>query len=92
MNQIWRESSIPDLNAGAYVNPRVEQLFDQGVKEFDPDKRKQIYGEIQQILSADAPYIFTTYSMSYQPINKRIAGIQVTKLGLNDSDEWYVSN
>jgi peptide/nickel transport system substrate-binding protein len=91
MNQIWREDAIPDLNHVAYVNKKVEDLFDQGAKEFDLEKRKQIYQQIQQIISEEAPYIFTTYSMSYQAVNKRIGGIEPTKLGASyNLEKWYV--
>jgi peptide/nickel transport system substrate-binding protein len=90
MNQIWLEESIPDLNAGAYVNKKVEELFAEAVKEFDLDKRKALYGQIQQIIAEDSPLIFTTYTMSFEPINKRIGGVEVNKLGLSDVETWYV--
>jgi peptide/nickel transport system substrate-binding protein len=91
MNQIWLEDSIPDLNHVGYVNKKVEELFAQGVKEFDLEKRKRIYQEIQQIISEDAPYIFTTYSMSYQAVNKRIGGVEISKLGTGwNLEKWHV--
>ena len=91
MNQIWREDAIPDLNSVAYVNKKVEELFDQGVKEFDHEKRKEIYGQIQQLVSDDAPYIFLTYSMGYEAVNKRIGGIEPTALGTSyNVEQWYV--
>jgi peptide/nickel transport system substrate-binding protein len=92
MNQIWREDSIPELNSVAYVNEKVEALFEQGVKEFDLEKRKNIYQEIQQIISEDAPYIFTTFPMSYEAINKRIGGIEASPLGTGHNvEKWYVN-
>jgi peptide/nickel transport system substrate-binding protein len=91
MNQIWLEESIPDLNHVGYVNKKVEDLFAQGVKEFDLEKRKQIYQQIQQLISEDAPYIFTTYSMSYQAVNSRIGGLEPTKLGTGwNIEKWHV--
>lgn len=91
MNQIWREDSIPALNAGAYVNKRVEELFNQGVREFDREKRKQIYQEIQAILSTDAPYVFLTYNLSYIGINNRVGGIEPTPLGIgHNREQWYI--
>lgn len=91
MNQIWREDAIPDLNAGAYVNKDVEKLFDQGMLEFDLDKRKVIYQQIQQIISTDAPYVFLTYSMGYQAVNQRIGGIEPTTVGIGyNLEQWYV--
>jgi peptide/nickel transport system substrate-binding protein len=92
MNQIWREDSIPELNSVAYVNEKVEALFEQGVKEFDLEKRKNIYQEIQQVISEDAPYVFTTFPMSYEAINKRIGGIEATPLGTGHNvEKWYVN-
>ena len=91
MNQIWREDSIPDLNAVAYVNKRVEQLFGEGVREFDRDKRKQVYQEIQQIISTDAPYVFLTTDLSYVGVNSRIGGIEPTPLGIGHNRErWFI--
>jgi peptide/nickel transport system substrate-binding protein len=90
-NQIWREDTIPELNHVGYVNKQVEDLFEQGVKEFDLEKRKQIYQQIQQTVSEDAPYIFLTYRMGFQPVNKRIGGIETTPLGIGHNvEKWYV--
>ncbi len=40
-----------------YNNPQVDALIEQGVKEIDPDARKDIYYELQQIYHDDAPGI-----------------------------------
>ncbi|HEY8599266.1 MAG TPA: ABC transporter substrate-binding protein, partial [Thermomicrobiales bacterium] len=53
--QIWSEKTIPDLNAGAYVNKEVDQLFQQSVTEFDETKRKAIFFRIQELITNDAP-------------------------------------
>lgn len=91
MNQIWLEESIPELNSVGYVNKKVETLFEQGVKEFDLEKRKQVYQQIQQIISEDAPYIFLTYQMGYQAVNKRIGGIEATLVGIGHNiEKWHL--
>jgi peptide/nickel transport system substrate-binding protein len=89
--QIWSEATIPDLNAGAYVNKEVEELFRLGAREFDREKRKQIYQKIQQIISEDLPYIFLTTNMSYTGINKRVKGIEPTALGIDyNINKWWI--
>jgi peptide/nickel transport system substrate-binding protein len=91
MNQIWREDSIPALNAGAYVNKRVEELFNLGVREFDREKRKKIYQEIQTILSTDSPYVYLTFNLSYVGINNRIGGIEPTPVGIGyNRERWFI--
>lgn len=44
-------------NRGYYVNPRVDQLIEQGRSTFDRTKRKAAYDEVQKILAEDLPYI-----------------------------------
>ena len=91
MYQVWSEKTIPALNAGAYVNKRVEDLFEQGARELDAERRKRIYQEIQMILSDDAPYVFLTMDKAYVGINKRIGGVDVTSLGIGHNvEQWYV--
>ena len=89
--QIWSEQSIPDLNPGAYVNKQVETLFDQGSKEFDLNKRKQIYGQIQQMITNDLPYVFLYEVLSFAGLNKKIRGITATRLGIEyNMNKWYI--
>lgn len=91
MHQIWSEDFIPDVNHVAYVNKEVEALFDRGAVECD--SRKPIYDEIQRIIAADAPYIFMFQSMSFAALNKRIAGVRATPLGIGyNIHEWYVQD
>ncbi|HEY7061411.1 MAG TPA: ABC transporter substrate-binding protein [Chloroflexota bacterium] len=91
MFEIWNEDDIPDLNAGAYVNKQVEKLFDDGKREFDQAKRKQIYGQIQSILTEDQPYIFLYVDKAYTGLNNRIGGIKPSSLGLEwNIQDWYV--
>lgn len=91
MYQVWSESTIPDVNAGAYVNEKVEQLFERGAREFDREKRKQIYQEIQTLITQDAPYIFLTADMAYVGVNNRVGGIEPTTLGIGyNIEQWYI--
>jgi peptide/nickel transport system substrate-binding protein len=89
MYQIWSEENIPDLNAGAYRNPEVEKLFQQGSREFDQGARKRTYGEIQRILTEDQPYIYLYVDKSYTGLSKRIEGVKPSPLGLEwNLEEW----
>ncbi|HEY7065967.1 MAG TPA: ABC transporter substrate-binding protein [Chloroflexota bacterium] len=91
MYQVWSEKNIPNLNSVAYVNKRVEELFQEGAREFDTEQRKRAYQEIQKILADDEPYIFLTMSKAYTGVNNRIGGIQPTPLGIRHNiEQWYV--
>jgi peptide/nickel transport system substrate-binding protein len=44
-------------NRGYYVNPKVDQLIEQGRSTFDRTKRKAAYDEVQKILADELPYV-----------------------------------
>jgi peptide/nickel transport system substrate-binding protein len=91
MQQIWSESQIPTLNSGAYVNKEVERLYAEAEMEFDRERRRAIYHQIQRILADDLPYVFLYEGLSYTAVNKRIKGIRPTRLGISyNMNEWYI--
>jgi peptide/nickel transport system substrate-binding protein len=87
----WSEENIPQLNMGAYINKEVENLFDEGAATYDLEVRKAKYGEIQKILAEDAVRIFLYYNKSWSGQNKRIKGIEPTRLGIGwNTEDWYI--
>jgi peptide/nickel transport system substrate-binding protein len=44
-------------NSMSYQNPRIDELFQQTTVETDPEKRRQAFAEIQQILQQELPVI-----------------------------------
>ncbi len=71
-------------NRGYYVNPRADQLIDQGRKELDQGKRKQIYAELQQLLSQDLPYIHLWYLDNVLVHTRRVKNVHVSPSGNYD--------
>ncbi|HEV8637155.1 MAG TPA: ABC transporter substrate-binding protein [Chloroflexota bacterium] len=93
MYQIWIEKTIPDLNSGAYVNKRVAELYEQGGREFDREKRKKIYQEVQQIISTELPYVFLVYQTGWTFLNKRVVPNTPGPLGINYLREtWQITD
>ncbi|HEY3081907.1 MAG TPA: ABC transporter substrate-binding protein [Chloroflexota bacterium] len=92
-NLTWSEKAIPDLNVTAYVNKRVEQLYDQGGREFDREKRKKIYQDIQQILSTELPYVFLVYQTGWTFLNKRVVPNTPGPLGIGyETEKWQLTD
>jgi len=59
-------------NKSRYVNPKVDELFDAGLVEFDEKKLQDIYGEIAVILNEDCPVIFTDCASTVEVVNSRV--------------------
>ena len=45
-------------NTMGYANPKVDELFAQAERETSPERRKALYGQIQEVLTAELPLIW----------------------------------
>jgi peptide/nickel transport system substrate-binding protein len=61
-------------NDGGYSNVQVDYLLDQGKATFDQQLRKQIYDELQVLLSEDLPDIYLYYPMGVTAYNNDFHG------------------
>ncbi|TWT91128.1 Oligopeptide-binding protein AppA precursor [Pseudobythopirellula maris] len=61
-------------NFSQYSNPEVDELFRQGQKEFDREKRAALYARIHEILYEDQPNLWLFYRKSLYGFDKRLRG------------------
>ncbi len=72
---LWTTKAIKNgRNYGSYSNSEVDELFEAGKREFDRDKRAEIYGKIQKILWDDQPYTWLFYRNAFYGFNKQLRG------------------
>ncbi|MBI3464726.1 MAG: peptide ABC transporter substrate-binding protein, partial [Planctomycetes bacterium] len=70
-----------ERNFVQYSNPEVDRLFDLGRKEFDREKRGEIYGRMHELIYADQPYTFLFFRKSFYGFNKQLRGINFSPRG-----------
>lgn len=58
-----------------YANPQIGTWLDEGIKEQDPAKRKQIYIDIQKALIEDVPFIVEFQPIYRSPARKEVQGV-----------------
>ncbi len=71
-DNIW--GTDEDRNYGFYSNPEVDRLFAAGRREFDLEKRREIYGQIHTITWEDQPYMWLYYRNAYYGFSKDLRG------------------
>jgi ABC-type transport system substrate-binding protein len=71
-------------NRTFYSNPRVDVLIDQARRELDEKTRKELYGEIQQILAQDSPYVNLWYWDNVLVYSKRVKNLTLNPAGNYD--------
>jgi peptide/nickel transport system substrate-binding protein len=78
---IWATKYIPNRNFLQYSNTQVDQLFEQGRKEFNREKRAEIYGKICEIIYRDQPCTFLYWRNSFYGFNNQLRGYMLSPLG-----------
>lgn len=73
-----------------YSNPRVDELFARGIAETDPQKRKQILFEIQEIIAAELPNIFLIDAPQPNAFRGNIVGLENNPYGVQRLEEVWV--
>jgi peptide/nickel transport system substrate-binding protein len=61
-------------NRSFYVNEEVDELIDEARRESDPDKRVELYHEVQEIEREDAPLALLRHSEYIAAIHNNIEG------------------
>jgi peptide/nickel transport system substrate-binding protein len=88
--QVWHSSQAENRGSNhiAYKNARVDRILEAYRREFDPQRRIEMYREFQQILSDEQPYTFLFVGKSVVAVHRRISGIEVFPGGLRPIDWW----
>ena len=90
---VWHSGSMREggLNFISYSNRRVDELIERGREEFDVSLRKEMYHEIQKLISEDAPYTFLFFPYATPAVAKRFKGIEPAPAGIGyNFIDWYV--
>lgn len=92
---IWHSSQQGpgQFNFIGYNNPRVDTLLENGRKELNNEKRKQIYDEFSQIIYDEQPIIYLYAGYGLTAIHKKIKGVNkiTPPAGVFHNDyEWYI--
>ncbi len=76
-------------NRSFYVNPRVDELIEEGRMELDPVKRVKIYDTIQEIINEELPIYPLYFNNQNAGINKNIKGFKLNPAGYHFLDKVY---
>ncbi|MBI2525127.1 MAG: ABC transporter substrate-binding protein [Candidatus Rokubacteria bacterium] len=60
-----------------FSNPEMDRLLDDGRREADPRKRKNIYGRVQRILVDSGPTVIPYHRPYVMAIHRRVQGYEI---------------
>lgn len=59
----------------------IDRLFQEGVRELDESKRREIYGEFQKIVAEQLPFFYLVNALSFEAVRDRIENVKYSSLG-----------
>jgi peptide/nickel transport system substrate-binding protein len=74
------ETGITDWQVSDWEK-QVDDLFVKASQEFDPKKRKELYGKAQKIISEELPLLYMVNPLAFEAIRDRVEGVEYTPLG-----------
>jgi peptide/nickel transport system substrate-binding protein len=92
-HQLWHSSSIGNRgsNFGSFDNAEADRLMEAARQEFDPEKRKQLYWEFQDILHEEQPYTFMLYPQESVAFHQRFQQVDFLPVRPGyDLTQWFV--
>ncbi len=88
--QVWHSSQAANKgsNAISYKNSRVDEILEISRREFDAQKRVEMYKEFQQILHEEQPYTFLFVRKQISVVHRRFQDVEIFPGGLRPIDWW----
>ena len=79
-----------------YASAAADQLIEQGRRELDIDKRKEIYQKLHLLLAEDQPYTWVTQPSLKWVVSQRVHGVKISKgwglfIWYPGQFDWWVS-
>lgn len=62
------------------MEKKIDRLFIAAYQTVDEDKRREIYGEFQQIVSEQLPVFFLVNSLTLQAVRNHIDNLKISAL------------
>lgn len=89
--QLWHSSQAAHgSNFVGFKNAEADQIIEEARKEFDAQKRHQLYHRFHEIIHEEQPYTFLFTTEALVAVARRFHNVQVYPMGLAPR-EWWVS-
>ena len=81
---LFHSSELPDVggrNRVRYNNPEIDSLLEKGRSTIDPQEKKEVLQQGQEILQQDLPYISLWHNQNVALVKKNIDGFRLHPSG-----------
>jgi peptide/nickel transport system substrate-binding protein len=78
------------FNTGLYINERVDELMKQAAESLDQEERGELYKEVQEITSEEAPWIFVDNAKQNAAMVANVKGFVLSPSFLLSFKDTYI--
>jgi len=88
--QIWHSSQAVEKGSNfvGFKDAEADKLMDEARKEFDPEKRRQMYYRLQEIIHDEQPYTFLFTNKALVAVSRRFRNVEVYPMGIAPLYWW----
>lgn len=88
--QLWHSSMAVDKGSNfvGFVNEEADRLMEEARREFDPQKRIQLYRRFQEIVYDEQPYTFLFTLQALQAVSRRFENVVIYPMGVSPLYWW----
>jgi peptide/nickel transport system substrate-binding protein len=88
--QIWHSSQAVEKGSNfvGFKNEEADKLIEEARKEFDPQKRDEMYHRFQQIIYEEQPYTFLFTMKELEAVSGRFENVEVYPMGIAPLYWW----
>jgi peptide/nickel transport system substrate-binding protein len=83
LRRVFHSNQVPPtgFNRGHYTNPRIDRLLDTAARAGDEASRRRLYGEVQQAVAEDQPYVSIWNKTNVAVAQRGISGLKLMPRG-----------
>jgi peptide/nickel transport system substrate-binding protein len=83
LRRVFHSQQVPPagFNRGRFSNPEVDRLIEEASNATDYETRRELYGQVQQLLVEAAPYISLWHRTNFALAQPGIQGIRLSPQG-----------
>lgn len=84
-------SGRPAANLTGYCNPGVDRLLVRAQREFDPERRTELYLEMQELVLADLPIAIIDFPRSVTGVAERAHNVYPSTINMYfNAETWWL--
>jgi oligopeptide transport system substrate-binding protein len=73
-----------------YSDPEFQRLYEEGVRQTDPNRAQELYRQAQEVVMRDAPVLFLYHNERVHLLQPHVRGFKAQGISLRQGKYWWL--